>query len=89
MYFCGWDGGGSSTKVCVLSADGAHSDMRDFGPLNPNGSSPEAVTKTISDCVSWMRQQPDGLNGCKGLVIGIAGVSNIKAGKMVENCVRA
>ena len=47
------------------------------------------VTKTISDCVSWMRQQPDGLNGCKGLVIGIAGVSNIKAGKMVENCVRA
>ncbi|MBQ9198398.1 MAG: ATPase, partial [Clostridia bacterium] len=88
MYYCGWDGGGSSTKVFLLPEEGAACQTQGFGPLNPNGSTPGAVRQTVADCVQWMANQAGGLKGCGGLVIGIAGVSNLYVAQLLENAVR-
>ncbi len=88
MYYCGWDGGGTKTAVYAVHPDGKLMASVDFGPLNPNGSTPEIVENTIRDCVNWMALLPGGLQGCWGLVIGAAGVSNRAAARLVEDTVR-
>lgn len=89
MYFCGWDGGASSTKACVLSPRGEETEAFEMGPLNPNGAAKETVRQSVADGVARMRQLPEGLEGCGGLVIGIAGVSNESAAQLVRDAVRA
>ena len=89
MYFCGWDGGGSTTKALALDAQGSAIAEAVFGPLNPNGASLDTVKKTITDAVRWMASLPGGLSGCRGLVAGMAGVSNRQAAQTVEDAVRA
>ncbi|MBQ8095241.1 MAG: ATPase [Clostridia bacterium] len=76
MYFCGWDGGGSKTAVCLIDTDGAPLANASFGPLNANGASPERVRGTVGDALAFMKSQPGGLDACGGLVIGMAGISN-------------
>ena len=88
MYYCGWDGGGSKTQVCALHQDGTPMKTADFGPLNLNGSSREIVGNTIADCVRYMTTLPGGLEACLGLVIGMAGVSNQRVTRLVEETVR-
>ncbi|MBR5111440.1 MAG: ATPase [Clostridia bacterium] len=89
MYYCGWDGGGSSTKVLALDESGSVIRENVFGPMNPNGASREIVQKTISDAVQWMALLPGGLDACKGLIAGMAGISNLHAADFVENAVRS
>ena len=89
MYFCGWDGGGSTTKALALDAQGNAIAEAVFGPLNPNGASLDTVKKTITDAVRWMASLPGGLAECGGLVAGMAGVSNRQAAQTVEDIVRA
>jgi len=89
MYFCGWDGGGSTTKTLALDAQGNAIAEAVFGPLNPNGASLDTVKKTITDAVRWMASLPGGLAECGGLVAGMAGVSNRQAAQTVEDAVRA
>ena len=89
MYYCGWDGGGSKTQVCLMDQQGSVLVVQDFGPLNPNGASRETVINTIADCIEFMKAQPDGLSACRGLVIGIAGVSNRSVAQLVEDTVRS
>lgn len=76
MYYCGWDGGGSKTTVCILNSEGQPIAGAAFGPLNGNGVSSAQVEATVHDALSFMAAQPDGLAGCAGLVIGMAGISN-------------
>ena len=76
MYYCGWDGGGSKTTVCIMNAEGQPVAGASFGPLNANGASGERVRTTVHNALSFMAAQPDGLDGCQGLVIGMAGISN-------------
>ena len=89
MYYCGWDGGGSSTKTLALDPEGHTVAQAVFGPLNPNGASRETVEKTVRDAVQWMAGLPGGLEGCLGLAAGMAGVSNRQAAQAVEDAVRA
>lgn len=88
MYYCGWDGGGTKTEVCILNREGKTASQA-FGPLNVNGASRETVEKTVRDAVTYMRAQEEGLEGCSMLVIGMAGVSNRDAAQMMEQMVRA
>ena len=87
MYYCGWDGGGSKTKALALNLDGEKIGEAVFGPLNLNGANLETVEKTVHDGVQWMTGLPGGLEGCRGLVAGMAGVSNRQAVQMVETAV--
>ena len=87
MYYCGWDGGGTKTEVCILNREGKTASQA-FGPLNVNGASRETVEKTVRDAVEYMASQQEGLEGCAQLVIGMAGASNRDAAQMVEQAVR-
>ncbi len=87
MYYCGWDGGGTKTEVCILYENG-ETVSQSFGPLNANGASRETVEKSVRDAVNYMVSLPDSLNGCAMLVIGMAGASNRDAAQMVMQAVR-
>ena len=89
MYYCGWDGGGSTTKALALDALGNKIGDAVFGPLNPNGASLDTVEKTVQNAVRWMAGLPGGIAGCRGLVAGMAGVSNRQAAQTVEEAVRS
>lgn len=89
MYYCGWDGGGTKTEVCIANAAGAQTAGAAFGPLNPNGAAADVVRATVRDALGFMAAQEGGLDGCAALVIGIAGVSNAVAARQVEEAVRA
>lgn len=88
-YYCGWDGGGTKTEVLCLDENGAPLSCSVFGPLNPNGTNPERVRQTVRECIQSMNAMPGGLDACKHLVIGTAGVSNAEACRLVTDTVRA
>ena len=88
MYYCGWDGGGSKTKVCVTDENGVVLIESEFGPINLNGNSADTVKNTIRDCINFMNTLDNGLDKYKGLVVGVAGVSNREATETIENLIR-
>lgn len=88
-YYCGWDGGGTKTEVCLMNEYGAVIDSRAFGPLNINGASQDTVRQSVRDAVAYMACQEGGLAACGALVIGMAGASNQDAVRMMENTVRS
>ena len=89
MYYCGWDGGGSKTEVCIINEHNTVVAEATFGPLNPNGTSVEIINATIQDCIDFIKSVIDDLNNCKGLVIGLAGISNKTIVKTVESIIRS
>ena len=88
QYFCGWDGGGTKTEVCLVNKEGAVIASRAFGPLNINGASEDTVRRSVQDAVDYMAAQPGGLSACGALMIGMAGASNRDAVLLMENAVR-
>ena len=46
-YFCGWDGGGTKTAVCLTDNEGRVIAESSFGPLNLNGASESTVRETV------------------------------------------
>ena len=88
MYYCGWDGGGSKTQVCITDQNGSVIAVSGFGTLNPNGSTIEIVHETIKNCIAFMKSVMADLNNCMGIVIGLAGISNKNTTKIVENAIR-
>ena len=89
VFFAGWDGGATKTAVRLVDASGSLIAENSFGPLNLNGTSPEAVRRHVADAVAWTAQQSGGSRVCGGLVIGAAGVSNLKVRVALEADVRA
>jgi len=87
-YYCGWDGGGSKTEVLCCDETGREIGRASFGPLNINGATRERVAQTIADAIAYMASMPDGTEGCRKLVIGTAGVSNIEVYSFLKDCVR-
>ena len=85
MLYCGWDGGGTKTEVCLTDETGRTLASAVFGPLNPNGASPEQVSETVKQCVLYMKEQAGTLADIGGLVIGMAGISNRAASALMEN----
>ncbi len=88
QYYCGWDGGGTKTEVCLVNKEDAVTASRVFGPLNINGASEDTVRQSIRDAVDYMAAQPGGLSSCGALVIGTAGASNRDAVQLMESAVR-
>lgn len=86
MVYCGWDGGGTKTRMEVISGDGRHLSEAVFGPLNLNGASEETVLETVKQAVGCMRETC--VDGCGGLVVGMAGVSNREAAEFVREAIR-
>ncbi len=88
MYYCGWDGGGSKTEVLCCDEAGRQIGRAAFGALNINGAPRERVAQTIADAITYMAGMPGGLEGCKKLVIGTAGVSNTAVFSFLSDHVR-
>lgn len=84
MLYCGWDGGGTKTEVCLTDEAGRTLSSAVFGPLNPNGADPELVRKTVRQCVDYMAEQAGSLSAVCGLVVGMAGISNQNAGTLLK-----
>ena len=89
MWYCGWDGGGTKTEVCVTDEAGNETACRVFGPLNPNGTEREQVLKTVREAVALMEAQPGGAGSCGGVVIGAAGVSNRETAGILTGALHA
>ncbi len=88
MYYCGWDGGGTKTSVCIIDENNNIIAQATFGPININGSSSEVVKQTINDCINFMSQVPGGLDSCAGLVIGAAGINNTLLVDIINKTIR-
>ncbi len=88
MWYCGWDGGGTKTEVLVADSEGTTLHRQVFGPLNPNGSSPEQVRNTVREAVSFLRAMPGGEEACGGMVIGAAGISSRNTAGLLEEALR-
>ena len=88
-YVCGWDGGGTKTEVLCVNEQGDVLGNERFGPLNINGAGREVVAQSVKDCVGFMASMPGGLEACRALVIGVAGVSNVEVSGFITGCVRA
>lgn len=88
MYYCGWDGGGSKTEICITDLRGSVIAEKAFGALNPNGATFEIVNETIKNCIAFMKSVMTDLNNCRGLVVGLAGISNKNTATTVENIIR-
>ena len=82
--YCGWDGGGTHTTVLVSGPDGQELARGAFGPLNLNGNPADTVADTIRQAVDFM----NGHGACRGLVIGMAGISNWDAADFITRQVR-
>lgn len=87
MYYCGWDGGGTKTGVCIMNEDGTVRAEAAFGLLNPNGASREKVLQTVGEAIEYMKKQPGGLAACGGLVIGAAGINNAHTAALLSEAV--
>ena len=84
MLYCGWDGGGTKTEVCLTDGTGRTLSSAVFGPLNPNGTSPEQVRNTVRQCVDYMAAQAGSLSAVGGLAVGMAGISNQSAAELLK-----
>ena len=89
MWYCGWDGGGTKTEVCVTDEKGRILDRRVFGPLNPNGTDLKQVRETVRQAAEMMRSQPGAEEACGGLVIGVAGNSSLNTAKVMKEALAA
>jgi N-acetylglucosamine kinase-like BadF-type ATPase len=84
MLYCGWDGGGTKTEVCLADESGRVQASAVFGPLNPNGASRDQVLETVRQGVRYMAEAAGGLDRIGGLVVGMAGISNRSARTLLE-----
>ena len=89
MWYCGWDGGGTKTEVCITNEKGSILAERIFGPLNPNGTDIGKVRETVREAVELMCAQPGSLEACGGLVIGVAGMSSLNTAAVLKEALRA
>ncbi len=89
MLYCGWDGGGTKTEICLTEAGGALLCSEVFGPLNPNGATRDKVAETVRGGVAWMTEKAGGHENIAGVVVGMAGINNRSAKELVEGSIRA
>lgn len=87
-YVCGWDGGGTKTRVYCRADDAAVLADLTFGPLNLNGARREVVMQTVRGGLECMSALSGGLSACRALVIGMAGASNAEAVTFVRAALR-
>jgi N-acetylglucosamine kinase-like BadF-type ATPase len=77
-YYAGWDGGGTKTTVVCINENGKEILRKEAGPFNSLGNTKETLRQTVTQALNHMKTQPGGLENCKGLCIGGAGVSSLQ-----------
>ena len=89
QYYAGWDGGGTKTLCRVLYQDGTAPQPFTAGALNPNGTVAGQCEATVADLLRNMAALPGGLDACRMLCIGAAGISNPATRVHLQNALQA
>lgn len=89
QYYAGWDGGGTKTLCRVLYQDGTAPQPFTAGALNPNGTVTGQCEATVADLLRNMAALPGGLDACRMLCIGAAGISNPATRVHLQNALQA
>ena len=71
-FIAGIDGGGTKTRVCCCSLDGAEIETRTFGAFNINSIGLEKFRTLLSDITAFLKS----VGECSAVCIGSAGISN-------------
>ncbi len=87
-YVLGIDGGGTKTAVSITDLQGNMLCELKAGAINMNGESAENVKKNLMMIFTNISVRLDGLESCKSVCIGAAGISNIEARFLLENTIR-
>jgi N-acetylglucosamine kinase-like BadF-type ATPase len=85
QYVAGWDGGGTKTVCELRSLDGKETLRLFSGPLNLNGTAKGQAAATVRDLLEQMSALPGGLEECRMLCIGTAGISNPNTASWLNN----
>ena len=88
-HLLGMDGGGTATKITVADRAGNVLARHTAGPLNVNGQSPAQFRRTVADIQSWLSDAGFRPEGCGGVAVGMAGVSNPKARELLTDAFAA
>lgn len=87
-YVAGLDGGGTKTAVVIMDENGAAVDSFVSGAINFNGQQESSVRKSLREIMKRISEVCGGLENCKHLCMGAAGVSHPEAAKRLESIVR-
>lgn len=87
-YTVGLDGGGTKTAASVLDGQGKEIFRTLAGAVNVNGETEERVRETISRIFSDLSSLPGGIESCRAVCIGAAGISNPKTVPILTDAVR-
>lgn len=71
-FIAGIDGGGTKTRVCCRSLDGAEIETRVFGAFNLNGIGLEKFKALLAEITAFLNS----VGECAAVCIGSAGISN-------------
>ena len=71
-FIAGIDGGGTKTRVCCCSLDGAEIETRTFGAFNINSIGLGKFRTLLSDITAFLKS----VGECSAVCIGSAGISN-------------
>lgn len=86
-YVLGIDGGGTKTAVCVADLKGDVLHTFKTGAININGESVESAKGNLISILSEAGMRFGGLDSCKSMCIGTAGISNMEMRHLMENAV--
>lgn len=89
QYVVGIDGGGTKTKVNVLFCATGKIVSQSFGAMNLNGTEKSEVEKTIAESLEFIKVACNGLDNCKAICVGSAGISNNEVTEFLEKTINA
>ena len=84
MFIAGIDGGGSHTRIELRDMENCLLRRGEFGPFNINAIGEEAFRTLLREIFTWC----GGMAGCAKLCIGGSGISNPRAGEILEEELR-
>ncbi|MGG1517130.1 BadF/BadG/BcrA/BcrD ATPase family protein [Paenibacillus oryzisoli] len=88
-FVAGLDGGGTKTAVKIADENGLLVHTFISGAINYNGQDEESIRRSFQDIFSGIAEVCGGLDNCKQVVIGAAGVSNPTVSARLEANARA
>jgi N-acetylglucosamine kinase-like BadF-type ATPase len=88
-YVVGWDGGGTKTAVQIRNTEGDIVFQENYGPLNYNSVSKEAMRTTTEEILIDMEAFAKDLSNYQSICIATAGVSNKEGVSFIKNTVKS
>lgn len=87
-YVIGIDGGGTKTTVCIADLHGNVLHSFEAGAINLNGESLQNVRSNLYRIFSQAAELMKGLQDCKSVCVGAAGICNIEVKVFIEKTIR-